>query len=232
MLTLLHQAEGSWWYRGRALLVSSVLGKFLRDGSVDIAVDYGAGFGGMYATLKKFSRSMYAFEPDAQAREVLLGRSYERVFNTQDEALARTYDLVALFDVLEHIENDKEFLVRLRDSLTQDGCLIVTVPAYAWLWSEHDTKNHHFRRYTKTSLVRALTEAGFNVRFSSYWNTFLFLPAAVTRLLGASGGDALLLNRFLNSLLLAFVRIEASCIRIVPLPFGLSVVAYATKEAQ
>jgi len=230
MLNLLYEAERSWWYRGRAAVVSSVLGRFEKGARVGSTLDFGAGFGGMLDTLKQFSREVKAFEPDTLTHKALFERGYTKIFNTPDEALAESYDLIALFDVLEHIEDDQVFLIRVQQALASDGRLLITVPAYQWLWSEHDTANHHFKRYTKSSLVQTLATAGYQIEYAGYWNMFAFIPAALTRLIGLSGGDALLLPKPLNAILLFFVRVEAFCVRFVSLPFGLSVIVYATKK--
>lgn len=230
MFKLLQETEGSWWYRGRAIIVSRVLRQCKKNSAQGSALDFGAGFGGMFDTLRRWSDEVKAFEPSAEAQEVLRGRGYAEVFATPDEALAEEYDLVALFDVLEHIEDDGELLLRVRHAISTGGRLLVTVPAYAWLWSEHDTENHHYRRYTKTSLIEALATAGYRIDYVSYWNTFLFPAAALMRLLGRSGGRTLRLPRPLGYVLLSLIRLEAFLLRFFPLPFGLSIIACASKK--
>lgn len=226
-LELLHDAERSWWYRGRRLVVEALLRrKGVRGNS---ALDFGAGFGAMCESLSSFCRQVYAFEPDPMALRSAHTHRYERIFPSDTEALGRTYDLVALFDVLEHIEDDGGFLRTLHTSLTDNGRLILTVPAYQFLWSEHDVGNQHFRRYTKHALVRLLKESGYEVEYASYWNMFLFLPAACMRLMGKAGGEALRLPAWINAILLLVIRVEALMMRIFPLPFGLSVVVLAKR---
>lgn len=228
MLELLHEGEHSWWYRGRAAVVSSVL-KGLNVGHIERSLDFGAGYGGMFDTLKQFSSSVEAFEPDPIAQEALRARAYSKVYDSPEEALAKPFDLVALFDVVEHIEDDRGFLTALRHSLNTGGRVAITVPAYQWLWSEHDVDNHHFRRYTKSSILKVLTDAGYHIEYAGYWNVLLFVPAAITRLFGKSGGGALLFPPFIDTLLFIVVRIEVILMRICPLPFGLSVCVVAKK---
>ena len=63
--------------------------------------------------------------------------------------LNEKFDIICLLDVLEHIEDHKTTLNILKKMMSRDGIMILTVPAYKWLWSKHDELNHHFRRYTK-----------------------------------------------------------------------------------
>src|SRR4051812_17259596 len=101
---LLHGMENSWWYRGRALTVNRVLNRVYKNGIGKAlrVLDFGAGFGGMHKTLSPHG-SVFAFEPDTEARAVAQERGYSKIYDNSKEALSHTYDLVGLFDVLEHI---------------------------------------------------------------------------------------------------------------------------------
>lgn len=225
-LDLIHGAEDSWWYEGRTAVITSVLRKLRVRGEKGI-LDFGAGFGAMREPLSKYGADIYAFEPDGPASLECTRRGYTDVFKTADEALSRRYDLIGLFDVLEHIEDDRAFIARLRSSLDGSGRVIITVPAYQWLWSIHDVNNHHFRRYTRRRLVALLRDAGYEIDYAGYWNTALLVPAAVLRILGMTGESALSQHSFIDAVILAVIRVEAFCARFVPLPFGLSVIVVA-----
>lgn len=228
--TLLHDMEKSWWYRGRATVVSAVLTISGVKKQVVQVLDFGAGFGGMLCTLKKFSENIFAFEPDREAEEALRMRGYAGVFDTPTGAFSSQWDIIGLFDVLEHIEDDSAFLVDLKNALVRNGRVIFTVPAYQWLWGPLDIQSHHYRRYTKKDLVRVLEKAGYSVDFASYWNMFLFPPAAVVRLLGQKGEGGLMVPSFLDAIFTFLIRIEALLMRIGPLPFGLSIVACVSRQ--
>ena len=79
--------------------------------------------------------------------------------------------------MLEHIEDELHALRELRASMRPGGTLLVTVPAYQWLWSEHDDINHHKRRYTRATLSAVAAEAGWMTEWTTYFNGCL-LPAA------------------------------------------------------
>lgn len=194
------------------------------------ALDFGAGFGGMRDELSKIASRVYAFEPHEEARLAAKRRGYTEIFSRESEALGRKYNLIGLFDVVEHIENDREFLIRAHGALKGGGRLAITVPAFQFLWSIHDTNHHHFRRYTKTSMHDVLHQAGFNVEYASYWNMILFIPAAFMRLIGKSGESALSLSGWLDAVFFAVIKIESILMRWFPLPFGISLVIIARKK--
>jgi SAM-dependent methyltransferase len=92
-------------------------------------------------------------------------------------------DLVVALDVLEHIEDDRAAVAELLRILRPGAVLLVTVPAYNWLWSSHDVANHHVRRYRRSELRALLRKNGFDVEVCSYVMMSMLLPAAAVRLL-------------------------------------------------
>lgn len=228
---LLHDMEDSWWYRGRAAVVHSVLAREVGRFPLEDALDFGAGYGGMREALKAFCTRVYAFEPDAAASVTAGSRGYTHVFASAEESLARRYSLIGLFDVVEHMKDDRAGIENMKRALVPDGHMVITVPAFPYLWSVHDISHHHYRRYTKTTLKKLLEEKGFEVIYISYWNMCLFIPAALMRFIGRSGESALALPAFLNALVFAIVRVEAFLLRFIPLPFGTGLVAVARKAS-
>jgi SAM-dependent methyltransferase len=227
---LLQEAEQSWWYKGRALAIRAMLARARVVTPLGSVLDFGAGFGGMYAELARLSPQVDAFEPEEGARTVAARQGYVTTYTTAGEALAKQYSLIGLFDVIEHIEDDTGFLLSLHTALTPDGLLAITVPAFQFLWSEHDVVHQHFRRYSKRALSELLARAGYEIVILSYWDTLLFLPAALTRLLGNSGSSALRLSGFVNALLLSMVTLESKILRFCSLPFGVSLVVIARRK--
>lgn len=150
--------------------------------------------------------------------------------------LDQSFDVICLFDVLEHIEDDREALVWIDQHLNSGGLLALTVPAFPFLWSRHDDLAHHFRRYRRGGLTRLLGEK-FDLVFCSYFNFHLFPAIALVRLFQrakllpqgetekAIGGTGLA-----NGLLAAIFSAERFWLRFVNLPFGVSLVALAGKR--
>jgi SAM-dependent methyltransferase len=94
-----------------------------------------------------------------------------------------SFDLAVSLDVIEHLEDDLGALRELRRVVAPGGALLVTVPAYQWLWSGHDEINHHHRRYTRRSLRHAAEQAGWNQTRTTYFNSLLLPVAIVLRVL-------------------------------------------------
>ncbi|MFN3781699.1 MAG: class I SAM-dependent methyltransferase, partial [Candidatus Kapaibacteriota bacterium] len=115
------------------------------------------------------------------------------------------------------------------------GKLVVTVPAYQWLWSNHDVLHMHRRRYTKKHLLRVLNQSGFQVIYISYFNFFLFIPAVIKRF---SSKKSNLENQppvdpvsnSVNKVLTKIFLFEKFFLPRVRFPFGLSIIAIAKKN--
>jgi len=157
-----HQAEDRhWWYRGRRTVLDGVIANLGLPGSARI-LDAGCGSGRNMVELSRYGRvtgielseTSVALARQRNAGEVISGSLLEMPF-AQD-----SFDLAVTLDVIEHLEDDLAALRELRRTVAPGGALLVTVPAYQWLWSGHDEINHHFRRYTRNSLMRAGEEAG------------------------------------------------------------------------
>ena len=129
-------------------------------------LEAGCGTGGNLAMLARFGR-VSAFEPDGDARHAARAKSTADIRDgrlpDQVPFQPETFDLVAMLDVLEHIDDDVAGLRALCATLQRGGQVLVTVPAFPFLWSRHDELHHHKRRYRKRGLVAAAEAAGLEV---------------------------------------------------------------------
>jgi SAM-dependent methyltransferase len=145
------------------------------------------------------------------------------------------YDIVVMLDVLEHIEADTSALTKVAACMTQDGLLILTVPAYRWLWSSHDVTNAHYRRYSAKQLRARLESSGFKVDQIGYMFAGLVPPKLVMRWLEMAGIDVGSTSveagrrSLLSELAYRWFSMEAAIAARFArmLPFGSSVVAVA-----
>jgi 2-polyprenyl-3-methyl-5-hydroxy-6-metoxy-1,4-benzoquinol methylase len=227
---ILHDMEESWWYKGRRMIASKLLSKFLKDRNLGI-LDFGSGYGGMHDFLKEYG-TVDGFEVETDAIISCQKRGYHKVYSSTSEFFNgdKKYDLVVMFDVLEHIEDDKATINALCSILNKNKTLVITVPAFMWLWGIHDEQHKHFRRYNRKQIVDLLNSGGFQVEYSSYWNMFLFVPAAVVRLLGFSGTSSFNQSRISNSIFTFVIFLETKLIPIFTLPFGTGIVIVARKK--
>ena len=143
-----------------------------------------------------------------------------------------SFDVIGLFDVLEHLDAPVESLIALADRLSPTGAIVLTVPANPWLWGPHDVRHQHRMRYTRRSLRQQIVSAGLRVEYLSYFNSLL-LPLAVAqrlreRMFGYSTSD-LMPGRATNAALLNIWRAERAWIPRRTAPFGLSLLAIARR---
>jgi SAM-dependent methyltransferase len=230
--------EGShWWYVGRRRVLEQVMSRF-RVGSPGRMLEVGCGGGGNLPLLARHAGQLAAVEMETSAVEAARSRGIGTVeqgkLGDRLKALDSQYDMLAMFDVLEHIPDDAGALREAGRLLPHGGRLFITVPAYPALWSKHDEVAHHCRRYTRGSLLRLLQANGFRPLYASYFNTFLFPVAALTlllaRFLAADPEPAIQQpSRLINRALTGIFSLESRLIPSLRLPFGLSIVVVAER---
>jgi SAM-dependent methyltransferase len=148
----------------------------------------------------------------------------------------REFDLLLACDVLEHVLDDAGALNELLRVADIGATLIITAPAYRWLWTEHDVQLHHLRRYTLRNLRTRVQTAGWNVVFATYFNSILLPLVAAARVVrgGKSRRGRTDLDRTpdrLNRLLEQPMRLESVVVRRgARLPAGVSLGMVCTKE--
>jgi SAM-dependent methyltransferase len=220
-----------WWFRNRRRFVWGLLRRSGVRPSPRI-LDAGCGTG---RNLIEFGSLGDAegvdFSDDAVA--FCHHRGLHGVRNARIEELPfpdRRFDLILATDVIEHLEDDRRALRELRRVAAPGGRLIITVPAYNWIWSQHDESHHHHRRYTLRRLRERALSTGWQPLAGSYYFATMLPAVAVVRALrkrrpGHNGhSDLALTPARLNRALELPGRVEATLIeRGVVLPAGLSI---------
>jgi SAM-dependent methyltransferase len=180
-----HQAEDRhWWYRGRRTVLDGVIAELGLPANARL-LDAGCGSGRFMVELAQLgnvtgvelSDTSVALARERQLGEIVAGSVLEMPFADD------SFDLAVSLDVIEHLEDDLAALRELRRVVAPGGALLVTVPAYQWLWSGHDEINHHHRRYTRRSLQHAAEQAGWNQTRTTYFNSLLLPIAIILRVL-------------------------------------------------
>ncbi len=175
-----HQAEDRhWWYRGRRTVIERVMDDLDLPPDARI-LDAGCGSGRNMIELARrgpvtgieLSQTSVDLARARNSGEVVSGSVLEMPFADA------SFDLAVSLDVIEHLEDDEAALRELRRTVVPGGALLVTVPAYQWLWSGHDEVNHHHRRYTRRSLRAVAERAGWTQTRTTYFNSVL-LPVAI-----------------------------------------------------
>lgn len=223
-----------WWFVGRRAVLAALLDGLGLPADARI-LEVGCGTGGNLPLLGRYGR-VTALEMDSYARTFAQQKTGVDV---RDGVLPQRlpfdgerFDLVCLFDVLEHIPDDQAALAAIAGLLAPGGRLLLTVPAHPWLWGAHDKHLHHRRRYSHAGLRASLLEAGYAIDRTSFFNALLFLPAAAVRLADrwrdrVTASGSALPAPLANSVLTRLFAAEAPWLRRWNLPFGLSLLAVA-----
>lgn len=169
--------EESFWFNHRNRIIISGVKNYPPLGMI---FDIGGGNGFVARGLIDAGFECAVVEPGQSGARKAAERGIENVFCGTFEAVGfenGSVPAVGLFDVIEHIEDDREFLGKIQKLLTPGGRVYATVPAYNMLWSNEDVAAGHFRRYTIGSISRVFNEAGFEIEYITYF--FRFLPPAI-----------------------------------------------------
>jgi len=233
--------EDHYWFRGRRHVVHELVLQANRDPDCRI-LEIGCSGGPLIQQLHGDGyRHVTGIDISAEGIELCRRRGLAdtHVMDAQEMSFADgCFDVVTASDVLEHLADAPRAIREWRRLLKPGGTLIVFVPAFQFLWTEHDEANKHFRRYHRQELSRLLAGNGFDVLRSSYWNFALFFPVAAIRLLKrlmpkreASGaGDMFLPPMPVNRGLTLLLRCENwLLLRGLNYPVGVSVMAVARK---
>lgn len=225
-----------WWFRGRRMVLKSVLNKYAQKfkPTKDI-LEIGCGSGGNLKLLSGYGR-VSAIEVDDAARKRAEGRGIAQIEKGYlPDSLPfdnKMFDIIAAFDVIEHVENDLKSIQAIHARLKPQGLVILTVPAYKRLWSRHDELSHHKRRYRSAEILSILETAGFKVLYKSYFNTLLFplalLNILITKTFKSDPYLALKLPpSIINSIFTRAFSFEGRILSRFSLPFGMSILVCA-----
>jgi SAM-dependent methyltransferase len=232
--------EKYWWHVGRRDLLAAMLRRHVGRSTSRVGLDIGCGTGSNLALLAPYGRffgseitpELYRGGRPRPSRPLFLARG--EALPLRDESLG----ICTFFDVLEHVDDDVGFLREVRRVLQPGGWVLLSVPAYPFLWSEHDVSLHHKRRYVRATLALALRRGGLEIVRMTYGMTTMFPLIAGYRLLTkpfpkdrpartsyvpAPGP----MNRILSSV----IRLEASILERGDLPFGTSLFCLARKSS-
>ena len=227
-----------WWYVGRRLLFSDIIKAFGLPESADI-LDVGTSAGTNLRMLRDLgfnrvigvdqSREAIRFCAEKGLGEVQLGDICALPFGD------RCFDLILATDIIEHVEDDLLALRELCRVLRPDQYLLLTVPAFPFLWGLEDDVSHHKRRYRLPDLLEKLHRADLTPVQHFYFNYLLFLPILATRYLMrilnvkvATEGE--LNTGWLNRMLMPLFRLDIRTAARLRPPIGVSALVVATRN--
>lgn len=230
-----------WWVGRRAVIASAMRRQFLGRAPLNI-LDWGCGPGGNFPVLAPYG-NVLGVDASAEALRFCRERGHTNVrpAGTVAEFAAaypeRNFDLITVFDVVEHIERDVQFLRELQQLLKPGGALLITVPAYQFLWSELDAAVSHVRRYTRGRITRTVRSAGYEVHRASYFITIMAPLIIAFRIAGHLTGRSqkkqfsfVEFPPLINRLFIGTIRLEAKLLQWFNLPFGTSLIVLAQRR--
>jgi SAM-dependent methyltransferase len=226
-----------WWYKGRRKIISSLISnKFKKSKKLKI-LDFGAGSGTNTLMLSEYG-DVFVFEKDKKSQEYLK-KKFEKTDNIhilEEINNNESYDLIIATDVMEHIKNDNEVIKYLSDLLKKDGNILLTVPAYNFLFNERDKFLGHLRRYN-SKMIKKLTEKYFTTEKLSYYNFFLFFLSLtlfclvkIFKIKSFITSAEETPNLVINNLLCKIFSAERFFLKYLNFPFGNSIIYFARKN--
>jgi SAM-dependent methyltransferase len=223
-----------WWYRARREILADLIVRRIKPPRDARILEVGCGTGHNLEMLRRFGR-VEGIEVDPAARQLASVRLGQPIIDAPLPELPgiadRAYDMAAILDVIEHVDEDVAGMRALARKMKPGAKILITVPAFPWMWSAHDVVNHHKRRYTRKTLRALVEDAGLKLEMLSWFNSLLFPLAATARLAGRLTGkedsDDKLPPGPINKTLEWMFSLERYALGRLPFPPGVSLVAIA-----
>lgn len=219
-----------WWFRVREAMLMRLIGGLPLPEDADL-LDVGCGDALFMPRLAEHG-NVQGIEIDE--RLLTDGNPFRGNIHTQPLGHRRydgmQFDLITALDVIEHIEDDAHAVASMAHMLRPGGHMLITVPAFNALWDEHDEINHHFRRYTKTSLRTRVEPFGRVERLQYFFGALVLPKLAIKLLNGLLPGKVQqhgMPGAFVNGTMQRLFDLESRVSRW--LPFGTSVLALVRK---
>lgn len=174
------EKEGIFWHKAKSRLVEILLNK-IKKKSAKI-LDVGCGVGGIKKVISQYGE-VWVNDIDEESLNLINIPDERKILSDFNEIKGKKefFDIITMFDVLEHIKEDRKSVEKAYEMLKPNGSLLITVPAFQVLYGGFDRYLHHHRRYDKRKLMKLIN--GFRIKYNSYWNFFLFLPFFVMRII-------------------------------------------------
>ena len=226
-----------WWFVTKKKIVLDMVDRYFTGSDDAKVLDIGCGSGLMLNALEDVGQA-YGMDMSDEAinfsKEIFDGTVEQGALPDHVPFEDNFFDLITALDVIEHIDDDIASLKAMRSLLTRGGTVVITVPAYMFLWSSFDEMNEHKRRYTRPELKEKLIQAGFTIEKISYYNTLLFPVVFVVRMLNNilkrdGSSDIDMPSRPVNFVLGIIFGFEKYLLKFLNLPFGVSVIAVVKK---
>lgn len=222
-----------WWWRAREATITRVLRRHSPPTGWRTVLDVGCGDGLLFDRLSEIAEQVEGVEPDTRLLDPD-GFHRDRIHVTPfDDSFqpGKRYDLILMLDVVEHLPEPVEALRHARRLLAPGGFLVITVPAFMLLWTNHDRVNEHRIRYTRQTFAAIAREAGLRIATQRYLFQWTFAAKLLQHLFepwtNAPASTPSIPPAWLNSALLQWSKLENRIASRLPIPFGSSLLVIA-----
>jgi SAM-dependent methyltransferase len=228
--------EFHWWFVARRKILTFLLSS-VNPYAKGPVLDIGCGVGSNLPVLVTHGLNALGLDRSLYALTLASTRFRIALMNGDVAQLPirpGSIGLIIATDVLEHLENDSKAIRQMYQTLMEGGVLIVTVPAFGFLWGTQDTVTGHRRRYRRHEVLHKLRQQGFDIVRSSYFNFFLFFPILIGRLLVRVfrlklESENMINSPWLNAFLREIFSFEPYLLKHISFPFGVSIFCVAQK---
>ncbi len=176
---------GHWWGEERIVRLAQLVERNVpKRGRI---LEIGCGTGRILSELDQRSFDCFGVEPSKSGFESASKHLPNKIFNgtlrdyVDSEGSLNNFDCILLFDVLEHLEDDRNDLISIAKLVKPNGLIIFSVPADPKLWSKLDEEVFHFRRYTMRSIEELACSSYLTLQYSTYWCSILKAPIKIYR---------------------------------------------------
>lgn len=236
-----------FWFQSRNRAIHQTIVRYFPNVKGKTFLEVGCGTGYVLSMLDRMWFRVTGLDMHEEALRFARKRTKATlVCSTLDKHKVHVpYDAIGAFDVMEHVENDREFLTQCSSLLSPGGYIFLTVPAGMELWTDIDRVSGHKRRYTRNNLLSLLTEAGFTVTDIRYFGFFQYVPYLFTkkivsrRIHPKNTSEIALIKAILtpppliiHAIFMFLFRLEDLLSRVIPLPFGTSLIVSAYKNTR
>jgi len=229
-----------WWYQARADIVQHVFSRNIFAPDMEI-LNLGCGTGLLNERFSEFG-PVTGIDYKHEALEFCSRNRFNFLVRADAAALPfrdQSFNACLALDMIEHLPDDKRALNEIKRVLKPGGSVLLTAPAFQWMWSGMDAVGEHIRRYTRPQIKELLAQAGLQAAILSYYNFFLSPLAFVYKLKEWILREEVTEETFLpvippalNRILYVIFNSEKNWLGRVNFPFGLSIMALARKNQE
>lgn len=230
-----------WWLVAKYKTILKLTAKFtkIKKNKINI-LDIGCASGGFLEKFGKFLEQNRNYKLNLYGIDIVKNQELSKKKKIKFYLIKKgekypfpknSFNIITLIDVLEHIKNERFVLKEIYRILKRDGYIVLSVPAYQFLWGKHDQIYKHFRRYTKSRITHLLEKNSFKILKATYFQSCFIFPLWFYRKFFSKNNsdDFLIIPKILNNILTKVLLLEGWVSEYISLPFGSTIICIAKR---